>query len=65
MIKAAIRLQDNMVMVFNKRGEQIPRYQGRYQTVKQSILGDAPPDAQFAHGLTDAGELREVSREEW
>ncbi len=65
MIKAAVRFQNNMVMVFDKNGEQIPGYQDQYQEVKESILGDAPPDAIFAHGLTDGGELRRVSREEW
>ncbi len=65
MIKAAVRFQNNMVMVFDKDGEQIPGYQDQYQEVKESILGDAPPDAIFAHGLTDGGELRRVSREEW
>ena len=65
MIKAAVRFQNNMVMVFDKNGEQIPGYQDQYQEVKESILGAAPPDAIFAHGLTDGGELRRVSREEW
>ncbi len=57
--------QDMMVMVFDKQGAQIPEYQGHYEEVKESILRDAPLDAAFAHGLTDNGELRRVSREEW
>ena len=65
MIKAAIRFQNDMVMVFDKNGEQIPEYQDQYQEAKESILTDAPPDTMFAHGLTDDGELRRVSREEW
>jgi len=65
MIKTAIRFKSNMVMVFDRRGEQIPRYQGRYEKVKKNILGDALPDTIFALGFTDAGELREVPREEW
>ena len=65
MIKTAIRFKNNMVMVFDKRGEQIPKYQGQYEKVKKSISRDAPPDAVFAHGLTDAGELPKVPREEW
>lgn len=65
MIKTVIRFQNNMVMVFDKRGEQIPRYQGKYEEVKQSILKDALPEAVFAHGFADAGELIKVSREEW
>ena len=65
MIKTVIRCPNNMVMVFDKRGEQIPKYQGQYEKVKESILRDAPPDTIFALGFTDAGELREVPREEW
>ncbi len=65
MIKIAIRFQNNIVMVFDKSGEQIPRYQGQYGKVKESILRDAPPEAIFAHGLTDSGTLRKVPGEEW
>ena len=65
MIKTAIRFGNNMVMVFDKRGEQIPEYQGQYEKVKGSILGSALPDTIFALGFTDAGELLKVPRGEW
>jgi len=65
MIKTAIRFKNNMVMVFDKRGEQISKYQGQYEKVKESILGDALPDTIFALGFSDAGELRKVPREGW
>jgi len=65
MIKTAIRFRNNMVMVFDKCGEQIPEYQGQYKKVKKCVLADALPDTVFALGFTDAGELREVSREKW
>lgn len=65
MIKTAIRFQNNMVVVFDRKGEQIPEYQGQYEEVKERIQKDAPPDAVFAHGFTDSGELQKVSREEW
>ena len=65
MIKTVMRFRNNMVMVFDKRGEQIPEYQGQYEKVKESILADALPDTIFTLGFTDAGELREVPREEW
>ena len=65
MIKTVIRFESNMVMVFDRWGEQISKYQGQYEKVKGSILGDALPDTIFALGFTDAGELREVPREEW
>ena len=65
MIKTVVRSQSNMVMVFDKEGEQISEYQGQYEDIKESILTDAPPDTIFAHGLTDDGKLRKVSKEEW
>jgi len=65
MIKTVMRFRNNMVMVFDKWGEQIPKYQGQYEKVKESILEDALPDTIFTLGFTDAGELREVPREEW
>ena len=65
MIKAAVRSQTDMVMVFDKEGKQISEYQGQYEDVKESILKDAPSDTIFAHGLTDDGKLRKVSKEEW
>jgi len=65
MIKTVMRFKNNMVMVFDRRGEQIPKYQGQYEKVKTSILRDALSDTIFALGFTDAGELRKVPREEW
>ena len=65
MIKTVIRCSGEMVMVFNKRGEQIPGYQGEYQKVKGSILKDAPSDAVFGYFFDSQPGLREVPREEW
>ncbi|GAG81798.1 unnamed protein product [marine sediment metagenome] len=65
MIKIAIRFKNNMVMVIDEDGEQIPKYQGQYNKVKERILKDAPPDTVFAHGFTNSGELLKVTREEW
>jgi hypothetical protein len=65
MIKTVIRFRNDMVMVFDERGEQIPEYQGQYEKVKAGILANALPGAVFALGFTDDGELREVPRERW
>jgi len=65
MIKTVIRCPNNMVMVFDKEGEQIPEYQGQYQEVKESILKDAPLDAVFGYLSDSEPELRKVPREEW
>ena len=65
MIRTALRFQNNMVVVFDGRGEQIPRYQGRYQEVKESVLEAAPEDAVFGHFPDYASNFQMVSREEW
>ena len=49
MIKTVIRARNDMVMVFNGEGEQIPGYQGQYDDVKERILSDAPAGAVFNH----------------
>lgn len=65
MIKTVIRCPNDMVMVFDRKGEQVPEYQGQYQEVKESILRDASIEAVFGY-LSDSGpELREVPREAW
>ncbi|MBA7712669.1 hypothetical protein ES703_121652 [subsurface metagenome] len=65
MIKTAFRFKNNMVVVFDERGKQIPEYQGQYQDVKESILKDAPPDAVFSHGFGTNFDLKVVPRDEW
>ena len=65
MIKTAIRFKNDMVVVFDESGEEIPEYRGQYEEVKESILRDAPPDAVFSHGFTNSGKSSEVPREEW
>jgi len=65
MIKAIIRCLNDMVMVFDKEGEQIPEYQGQYEEVKERILQDAPPTAVFGYLFDFEPELREVPKEEW
>ena len=65
MIKTVIRCSNDMVMVFDRKGEQIPGYQGQYHEIKEGILGDAPSDTLFIHGFTEASELQKVPSEEW
>ena len=65
MIKTVFRCQNGMVMVFDEDGEQIPKYQGMYEEVKESILRDAPPEARFGYFPDNELELRVVPREEW
>jgi hypothetical protein len=62
MIKKIIRLRNDMVLVFNENGEQIPEYQGRYSDVIDKIISDAPEGAVFNHwfGYTLKPELVKV-----
>ena len=41
MIKTVISISNDMVMVFDDKGEQMPGYQGQYEDVKGKILVDA------------------------
>lgn len=49
MIRTVIKIQNDMVMVFDENGEQLPDYQGHYRDVKDRILADAPPGSVFNH----------------
>ena len=65
MIKTAIRCQNDMVMVFDKKGEQIPEYQGQYEEVKESILKNAPLNAVSGYLPDYETALQIVPRKEW
>jgi len=57
-------IENPLVMVFDKKGEQIPVYQGRYEDVKAKILAHAPKSAKFfrAVWMVSGGE---IPRKEW
>jgi len=65
MIKTVIKCQNGMVMVFDKKGEQVPEYQGQYLEVKESILKDAPSETIFGYFPNYETELRVVPRDKW
>ena len=65
MIKTIIRSQNNIVVVFDERGEQIPEYQGQYEEVKEKILKDATLNAVFSYLPDYKTELHIVPREKW
>lgn len=64
-MKTIIRLKNDMVMVFDADGEQVPEYQGWYEEVKERILRRAPPDTLFTHWFDDSAGPEIVSREGW
>ena len=65
MIKTVIRLKDDMVMVFDDRGEQMTAYQGPYDRVREKVLKDAPPDAVFLHWFGHGAIPITMGRGEW
>lgn len=65
MIKTVIRLKNDLVMVFDAEGEQVPEYQGQYEEVKGSILRNTSTDTVFAHWFGHGTEPETVCGEEW
>jgi hypothetical protein len=65
MMKTVIRLRNNMVVVFDAAGEQIPEYQGQYEDVRERILRDALPGTVFKHWFGYSLEPRTVPAENW
>lgn len=65
MIKTVIRMENDLVMVFDGRGEQKLAYQGEYDKVRESVVRDAPSDAVFLHWSGSDAIPETVSREEW
>jgi hypothetical protein len=64
MINQVIRFQNDMVLVFDENGEQIPEFQGRYQDVRVKILARAPKEAKFYLGTWPQGRSL-VPRKGW
>ncbi len=65
MIRTVIKCPDNMVMAFDEKGEQIPKYQDLYDKVKDIILNDSPKDAAFWYMSNGDPILKRIAREEW
>jgi len=62
MIKGVIRLENDLVVVFDENDQPVAEYQGRYSDVRDKILRDAPPEATFGHVVSS---LKAVPREQW
>ena len=65
MIKTVIRLRNNLVMVFNEEGEQVPEYQGQYENVKGMILSDSSEETLFNHWYGYSFEPKTMPAEKW
>ncbi len=49
MIKTVIRIENDIVMVFDEYGAEIPEYQGIYNYVREKIMADATEESVFNH----------------
>ena len=65
MIETVIRFKNDMVVVFDVEGEQMPEYQGQYDDVKESILRDVPPGSKFAHWFGRGDGPENIDRDSW
>jgi len=61
-IKKVMKSEKGIVVVLDEDGEQMLKYQGQYEEVRERILEDAPLDAVFSY-VTDRIEV--IPREEW
>ena len=64
-IKTVIRLRNDLVMVFDIDGEQVPEYQGQYEDVKERILRSSSPTMVFDHWFSYSLEPEVVLRKNW
>lgn len=65
MIKTIIRVKNDMVMVFDENGEELPEYQGYYNDVKDRILADARAESVFNHWFGHSLKHEAVGPECW
>ena len=65
MIKSVFRCPNDLVIVLDENGEQIPEYQGYYNDVKESILRDTSSDTVFSYFYDTEPRFKIVLREDW
>lgn len=66
MIKEAILFENEMVMVFDENGEQIPEYQGRHSKVVAKVILNSTDKTVFKFAKwKESVVLVEVSKEQW
>lgn len=63
-IKQAIRWSNDMVMVFDERGEQVAELQGTYTEKREAVLAAADDETEFRHGVWRDGMIP-WPRETW
>jgi hypothetical protein len=65
MINKIIRLKNDMVLVFDEKGEQMPEYQGCYLVVREKIMADAPAGSVFNHWFGHSPKPEVVRQKNW
>jgi hypothetical protein len=65
MIKTVIRIDNDMVTVFDENGEEMPEYHGCFNDVKDKILADVPADAVFKRWFGRVLKPETISMEPW
>ena len=65
MIKSVYLLQQREVIVFDKEGEHLHQYDGKFQLVRDTVLADCAPDAEFYITRWGQGNFEKVTREDW
>jgi len=65
MIKTVIRIKNDMVMVFDENGEELPEYQGYYNHVKDRIIANARAESVFNHWFGHSPKPEGVTLEAW
>ena len=65
MIKTVIRIKNDMVLVFDENGDELPEYQGYYNNVKDRILADARANAVFNHWFGHSMKPDGITMEAW
>ena len=65
MIKTVIRIKNDMVLVFDENGEELPEYQGYYNNVKDRIMADARANSVFNHWFGHSIKPEGVVLEAW
>ena len=64
-IMTVIRLKNDMVMVFDEEGEQVPGLQGYYDDVKERIIAAASGGTAFNHWFDISPEPEPVLPQAW
>lgn len=65
MIKTIIRIKNDMVLVFDENGEELPEYQGYYDNVKDRIMADALANSVFNHWFGHSLKPEGVALKAW